>query len=61
MTSLEMLIEILKVGFLFYALRFSVINTFRWAHGQNIPNRNFLYQFVSITGFVYLQWLAGWI
>lgn len=52
-----MLIDVLKYTFLFLAIWFTIINTSLVCMRDGIPFVNFLFQAVSVTGFVIVQWL----
>lgn len=47
--------DILKIGFLFLGIWFTLINTTRIMNKVNLPASNLLYQAIGITGFIVLQ------
>lgn len=48
----------IKIFFLFMAVWFTLINTARAINHNHLSAANFIIQAVSITGFIYLQFLA---
>ena len=52
-----MVLEILKVAFLFLGIMFTTINIVRTSLKNSVSPMNIIYQTTGITGFIYLQWL----
>ena len=52
-----MLLTGLKFICLFFAVKYTWVNIFRFLRGQNIPSANSSVQAIGITGFIFLQWL----
>jgi len=48
---------IVKIGFLFLAVLFSLVNGYRLILKSETPGLNFILQGAGITGFVTCQWL----
>lgn len=49
------MISILKIGFLFLAVLFSIVNFSRLIGKQDLPTANFIYQAIGIVGFLVIQ------
>ena len=47
----------LKIGFLFLAIWFSLVNSIRFFKSNSIPGMNIILQAIGITGFIVIQWL----
>ena len=46
-----------KLGFLFIAVWFTIVNVGRISLQNKLPPINLLLQAIGITGFVWLQWI----
>jgi len=47
--------NILKIGFLFIAVWFSIVNFSRLTYKQDLSAVNFIYQAIGIVGFLVIQ------
>ena len=57
MVNNEIVLLILKVIFLWLSIFFTSINITRSYLKNEIPLANFVYQAISLTGFIFLQWI----